>query len=125
MIIAIVGSYVICVIILLTEAEMWEITKIVIPNIKAEWEDLAYCMRYKPGDVEGIKQDSRDVQECCRKLFTNWLATDHGPKPKTYQTLLKHIKKVDNLAAAYEVIEKELIQGNRNLNIVPNPYTIN
>ena len=47
------------------------------------------------------------------KLFINWLTTSHGPKPKTYQTLLKHIKKIDNLAVASEAIEKDLIKGRK------------
>ena len=55
----------------------------------------------------------KDLIECCKNLFNNWLRTDHGPKPKTYQTLLKHIKKIDKLAAASKVIEKDLIEGRK------------
>ena len=42
------------------EAQMWELTQIVIPKIKAEWESLAYCMRYNPQEVNGFKKDSQD-----------------------------------------------------------------
>ena len=73
--------------------------------------DLAYCMRYSPAEVEGMRKDSQDLVECCRNLLFNWLETDHGPAPKTYQTLLIHIKKVDKLFAASKEIEKELIKG--------------
>ena len=90
---------------------MFELTKIVIPKIKAEWESLAYCMRYTPEEVNGFRKDSQSCDECCRHLFTNWISTGHGPKPKTYQTLLKHIKKIDNLTAASEAVQKELIEG--------------
>ena len=90
---------------------MWELIQIVIPKIKAEWEDLAYCMRYEPGDIQAFRKDSHDQQECCRKLFENWLATSHGPIPKTHQTLLNHINKVDRLATVLETIKKELIEG--------------
>ena len=84
----------ICVIILLTAAEMHELTEIVVPNVKANWESLAFCMRYNPREVEAFRKDSQDLKECCMKLFTNWLETGHGPTPKTYQTLLNHIKKL-------------------------------
>ena len=90
---------------------MWELIQIVIPKIKAEWKKVAFCMRYNPGDVNGFQKDSQNVEGCCEKLFENWLTTNHGPEPKTYQTLLNHIKKVDSLAAASKAIEKELIEG--------------
>ena len=90
---------------------MFELTKIVIPKTKAEWESLAYCMRYTPEKVNGFRKDSQNCDECCRHLFANWISTSHGPKPKTYHTLLKHIKKIDNLTAASEAIQKELIEG--------------
>ena len=98
-------------VILLSDVEMWELIQIVIPKIRAEWEDLAYCMRYKPGDVEAFRTDSHGPEECCKKLFKNWLTTSHGPVPKTYQTLLNHVRKVDKLAAVSETIKKELIEG--------------
>ena len=90
---------------------MWELTEFVIPKIKDNWDNLAYCMRYTPGEVEAFKNDSHNLKQCCIKLFTDWLTTDHGPTPKTYQTLLHHIKKVKDLTAASERIEKQLIEG--------------
>ena len=92
---------------------MFELTEIVIPKIKDEWERLAYCMRYTTPDIKGFKKDAQDSAECCRNLLDDWISTGHGPKPKTYQTLLKRIKKINNLAAASEAVEKELIRGNR------------
>ena len=96
---------------------MHELNEVVAPKIRDIWERLAYCMRYEPGEVEAFKKDSHDSNECCMKLFTNWLISDHGPTPKTYQTLLSHIKKVKDLAAASEAIKKELIKG-RNEHVV-------
>ena len=91
---------------------MFELTEIVIPKIKAEWESLAQCMRYSTQEIKGFKKDSQDSGECCKNLLDNWINTGHGPKPKTYQTLLKHIKKINNLTAASEAVEKKLIKGN-------------
>jgi len=101
-------------VLLLSEAEMWELSQFVIPNIKAEWKDLAYCMRYKPESVEAFRKDSKDLKECCERLLTDWLTTSHDPKPKTYKNLLKYIKKIDKLTAASKTIEKDLIKGKDN-----------
>ena len=90
---------------------MFELNEFFIPNIKAHWEDFAYCMRYSIREVEAFKKEGKDLHECCRKLFANWLETDHGPEPKTYETLLEYIKKSSNLTSASEAIEKELTKG--------------
>ena len=90
---------------------MFELTEIVAPKMMAEWESLAFCMRYTPADVAAFTKDAKNLKECCKNLFINWLSTNHGPKPKTYQTLLEHIKRVENLTAASEAIEKDLIEG--------------
>ena len=97
--------------IVVLDAQMFELIEIVAPKMMAEWESLAYCMRYTTAEVAAFKKDAKDLKECCRNLFDNWLTTSHGPKPKTYQTLLEHIKKIDNLKAASEAIEKGLIEG--------------
>ena len=95
----------------LTVAQMHELIEIVAPKIMDEWERLAYCMRYEPGEVKAIMKNTNDPKACCMELFSNWLTTDHGPTPKTYQSLLNHIEKVKDLAAASEAIKKELIKG--------------
>ena len=91
---------------------MYELIKTVIPKVKAYWQKLAYAMKYDIAEVDPFDREGRDVEERCRKMFTNWLTTSHGPTPKTYETLLKYIKKIDNLTAAHEEIKKELIKGN-------------
>ena len=93
---------------------MWDLTKIVIPKIKTHWDDLAYCMRYSTREVEGFNLEGRDLHERCKKLFIHWLNTDHGPKPRTYETLLKYIREIENLKGSTEEIEKELIEGKEN-----------
>ena len=90
---------------------MYELTEIVIPKIMTHWKRLAYRMRYSFRDVEAFDKEGRNLHECCEKLFGNWLETGHGPTPKTYKTLLQHIKNIDELTAASEEIERELIKG--------------
>ena len=91
---------------------MHELMKIVFPKVMAQWQKLAYAMKYDIEEVDAFDQQGRDPKECCIKLFINWLTTGHDPAPKTYETLLKYIKKVNELTAASEEIEKELIKGN-------------
>ena len=107
----IVRSYHNCGIVLLSEVGIHELTKIVIPRVKAHWKDLAYAMKYGIGDVEGFYKDGRDLQERCVNLITDWIKTNHFPMPQTYQTLLKYIRKVDNLSTASVEIEKKLVEG--------------
>ena len=90
---------------------MWELTEFVIPKVKDKWEHLAYRMRYKVGEVQAFKIDSQDVKDCCMKLFSDWITTSHGPMPKSYQTLLHNIKKINDLTTASEEIERDLIKG--------------
>ena len=77
--------------------------------IKAKLEDLAYSMGYDPATVEAIERESNGkLDKYCRKLFQDWLMTDHGCKPKTWQKLLERIKDISNLVAAAEKISEEL-----------------
>ena len=89
---------------------MWDLTKIVIPRIKAEWKNVAYSMRFDLRIIDAIHEDSRSFQQCSQKLFTNWLTTNNGPTPKTWNTLLKRIKDVDSLVQAAEEIENDLFK---------------
>ena len=89
--------------------EMWDLINIVIPKVKASWVELAYSMGYSVNDVRGFERDGRSLDEQCRKLFEDWLTTGRGCTPKTWQTLLKQIRQVNDLTAAAEEIEKELI----------------
>jgi len=90
---------------------MWDLINIVILKIKAKWKCVAYCMRYEVLEVDAIAIESHNLKECCIKLFTNWLSTSHPPTPKTWKTLLDHLKCVDELTAAVEQIKKELISS--------------
>ena len=87
---------------------MWDLIKIVIPNIKSEWKYVAYSMHYDLQEVEAIEEASHNVEKCCLKLFEDWLKTGHGPTPKTWETLLEKIRDVENLTAATEKIEEML-----------------
>ena len=84
----------------------------VIPKVEARWEDIAYAvLDYDIPTVDSIRQNHQsNVRGCCRALFENWLSTAHGIKPKTWSTLLTHLKKVEEFTVVTEMIEEELEQ---------------
>ena len=88
--------------------EMWDLIKIVFPKIKAKWQFVAYVMKYTPLEVKAFKNDSNDLDENCLNLFTDWLNTNHGITPKTWQILIDQIKTVDGLQNAAENIEEKV-----------------
>ena len=89
---------------------MADINKIVIPRIKAEWDDFAYALHYETNAVKAIREKHReDPKKCCRAIFEDWLETDNGDGPKSWQTILDKLKEVEELVAAREKIMQELI----------------
>ena len=88
---------------------MWNLVKIVIPQIQAEWDKVAFSMGYDFNTINSIERECNGkLDRCCQKLFSDWLNTNHGCTPKTWQKLLEKIKDVDNLVAAEENISKKL-----------------
>ena len=88
---------------------MADLNIIVIPRIKAEWEDVAFALRYKIVTVNSIKEKHKEnPKKCCRELFKDWLSTDHGVSPKTWSTLLNKLKEVEDLATATQEISNEI-----------------
>ena len=93
----------------LTEPEMLDLIRKVIPNIRTEWEDVAYALHYEISIVHAIKEKHvGDSKRCCRELLEDWLSTDHGARPKTWATLLKAIGHIEELTRAREDILQDL-----------------
>ena len=89
---------------------MGDLITIVIPNIKAHWEEVAYVLRFKIIDVNAIKEKHKDdPKKCCQQLFIDWLSTNKGVTPKTWPTLLAKLGKVENLVAVIEEIKSTTV----------------
>ena len=101
---------------------MWDLIKIVIPKVKAEWKDLAYSMGFKIADIKALETDSnlRNLESQCEKLFENWLSGARGCTPKTLGKLLERIEAVESLFSAAEDIKKELGYQSKQFSTVPN-----
>ena len=88
---------------------MYDLNEFVIPKIQAEWEDVAYALRYKIHAVRAIEVKHReDPKKCCKELLKDWLTTENGRSPKTWSTLLYALRKVNELASVTREIEKDL-----------------
>ena len=84
---------------------------IVVHKINAEWEDVAFALRYEIPAVESIKsKHNQDPKKCCKELFKDWLITNNGAGPKIWSTLLDKLKNVGELATAREDIMRELVE---------------
>ena len=91
------------------EPAMGELLSIVIPLIQAEWEDIAYILQYDIAMVDAFSaQHNNNPFRCCWEVLKDWLKSDRGVSPKNWSTLLNHIGKLSNLAAAKEKIISEL-----------------
>ena len=92
-----------------SEPEMGDLNKIVIPRIQAEWENVAFALRYKIAMVKTIREKHReDPKKCCSGFLQDWLTSKNGNSPKTWRTLLNALKEVDELTSAVQEIEEEL-----------------
>ena len=92
------------------EPQMGFLNIFVIPVAAAYWESIAYSLDYDVPAVDAIRQNHRNVEGCCRKLFEDWLTTGHGVEPKTWSKLLHQLRKDKNLTSVTEVIEENLKQ---------------
>ena len=90
---------------------MDDLNKIVVPKVSAEWEDIAFALRY---DISVVKQISikhrEDPKKCCKELFKDWLVTSNGVKPKIWQTLLNKLENMEELYSITKDIIERLIQ---------------
>ena len=93
--------------------QMGFLVKYVIPKVEAQWEDIAYAvLNYDIATVSSIRQKHQsNVRGCCQALFENWLTTVHGIKPKTWSTLLTHLKEVEEFTVVTEMIKEKLEQS--------------
>ena len=87
---------------------MKHLNTIVIPKIAKNWREVADHLEYEPSMVHVIDQRWRDPIRCCQDLMRDWLSTDNGVGPKTWNTFLSTLKEIRQLTASVEKIENEL-----------------
>ena len=89
---------------------MWRLNRQIIPKIMDHWKDVAYhSLCYDTSMVTTIEEEcGGDPKKCCFYLFEDWLKTENGFSPKTWETLLTQLKEVKELTDKVEEITKQL-----------------
>ena len=88
---------------------MKDLHKNVFPKIAAEWRKVADFLYYDIATIKLISETGKeDPMKCCIELFTDWLTTDNGLAPKTWSTLIKTVKEINQLSGVGEQIEEFL-----------------
>lgn len=90
---------------------MLMLRRYVIPKTMNHWKDIAFhSLCYDSTMVEQIEKDcASDPERCCNKLFEDWLTTDNGVSPKTWETLLTQLEKVKEFGNTSREIRENLI----------------
>ena len=85
--------------------------KYVIPRISAEWEMVAAYLEYSIPTKKLISKANRGLpRECCTALLEDWIATDNGVKPKTWEKLIEVLSEISSLAMVTKQIKQCLCQ---------------
>ena len=95
---------------LTTEPQMLKLKTFVIPKIMDHWKNVALqSLCYDASKIETIeKRHTDDPKECCLDLFLDWLTTENGITPKTWEKLITQLREVEELADEVEEIWKWL-----------------
>ena len=96
---------------IMTEPQMWQIKRYVIPKIMDHWEDVAlHSLCYDDSMVTMIKINcASDPERCCNELFKDWVSTENGISPKIWEILLMQLNEVKEFTPKVEEITKMLI----------------
>ena len=85
--------------------------KHVIPNISADWEVVAAFLDYNIPTINLIKRAHRRLpRECCTELLQDWITTDNGVKPKTYEKFIEVLSQIGSLVMVTRQIKQCLCQ---------------
>jgi len=88
---------------------MKHINKFVIDKIAPDWKKVADSLEFDIQKIREIEHNyMRITSDCCDTLIRNWLSTDQGQKPKTWQTLISALKDIKNLAVVTKEIENDI-----------------
>ena len=85
--------------------------KHVIPRISADWETVAAYLEYTIPTKKTIKKANRGLPgECCKALLEDWITTDNGVKPKTWEKFIEVLSEISSLAMVTKQIKQCLYQ---------------
>ena len=85
--------------------------KYVVPRISKEWESLCEHLEYSAALKNIISRTNRGIpRDCCKALLEDWVTTDNGVKPKTWEKLIEVLSEISSLAMVTKQIKQCLYQ---------------
>ena len=83
--------------------------EVVVPRIAADWSIVADYLNYEVEYKQLIKERCQnDSVKCCVELLEDWLSSDRGVSPKSWQTLIEALRGIKSLTAETEKIIQDL-----------------
>ena len=83
----------------------------VIPRISADWQTIAAYLEYSIAMKNIINKANRGLpRDCCTQLLEDWISTDNGVKPKTWEKLIEVLSEISSLAMVTKQIKQCLYQ---------------
>ena len=84
--------------------------KVVIPEVSYCWRTIADYLEYPVAKKKEIEERQRgDPRECCAELMEDWLTSDRGVGPKTWDQLVSVLKEIKELSSSVTTIEQSLL----------------
>ena len=81
--------------------------KHVIPRISADWETVAAFLEYKVSTKKAISKAKRGLPtDCCTALLEDWISTDNGVTPKTWEKFVAVLSEISSLAMVTKQIKE-------------------
>ena len=91
--------------------DMGLVSKHVIPRICAKWEQVCEHLQYSTAIKNMIGRTNGGLpSECCTALLKDWITTDNGVKPKTYEKFIEVLSQISSLAMVTKQIKQCLYQ---------------
>ena len=85
--------------------------KYVIPRISAEWQTVAAYLEYSIATKKTINKANRGLpRDCCTELLEDWISSDNGVKPKTWEKLIEVLSEISSLAMVTKEIKQCLYE---------------
>ena len=85
--------------------------KVVIPEVSYCWRTIADYLDYPVAKKKEIEERQRgDPHECCAELMEDWLTSDRGVGPKTWDKLVSVLKEIKELSSSVTTIEQCLLK---------------
>ena len=85
--------------------------KHVIPRISANWQTVAAFLEYSITDKNLIKETHRgDPTKCCIELLEDWITSNKGVTPKTWERFVEVLGEIHSLAMVTKEIKQCLYQ---------------